>query len=41
MIVENHNGQIYADSKPGEGTTITVMLPVGVNVGMNEKVEEK
>ena len=31
MIVENHHGQIVADSKLGEGTTITIMLPIGVN----------
>jgi CheY-like chemotaxis protein len=26
-IVENHNGRIFADSRPGEGTTITVYFP--------------
>jgi len=41
MITENHHGQIYADSKPGEGTTITVLLPIGLNVGLNDKVGEK
>jgi two-component system NtrC family sensor kinase len=26
-IVDNHEGRIWMDSKPGEGTTFTVMLP--------------
>jgi two-component system sensor histidine kinase BaeS len=26
-IVEKHNGQIWAESKPGEGTTIVVLIP--------------
>jgi two-component system, OmpR family, sensor histidine kinase BaeS len=27
-IVEKHNGQIWAESKPGEGTTIVIHLPI-------------
>lgn len=39
MVVENHHGSIYADSKPGEGTTITVMLPVNLKVETNQNME--
>ena len=28
-IVERHIGRISAQSNPGEGTTFTIMLPIG------------
>ena len=28
-IVEKHNGSIWAESKPGDGTTIIIQLPLG------------
>ena len=30
-IVEKHNGRIWAESKPGEGTTIVIHLPIPGN----------
>jgi len=26
-IIENHGGQLLADSVPGQGTTFTILLP--------------
>jgi two-component system NtrC family sensor kinase len=30
-IVENHKGRIRVDSKPGKGTTISILLPLSEN----------
>ncbi|MBD0284905.1 MAG: histidine kinase, partial [Flavisolibacter sp.] len=30
-IIENHNGDITIDSQEGEGTTVTILLPVQKN----------
>jgi two-component system, NtrC family, sensor kinase len=27
-IIEKHNGQIEVQSKPGEGTTVTIRIPL-------------
>jgi len=33
QIIKNHNGILKITSKPGEGTTVTVMLPVAGSMG--------
>jgi signal transduction histidine kinase len=32
QIVEAHHGSVYVDSKPGEGCTFTIRLPICVNL---------
>jgi signal transduction histidine kinase len=27
QLIEQHGGEIYLDSKPAEGTTVTILLP--------------
>lgn len=29
-IIQNHNGQILVDSKPGEGSVFTILLPINI-----------
>ena len=35
-IVEEHNGEIVVDSKPGKGSTFTVRLPLSKPEGVGE-----